>query len=160
VVSSEDLAEHTDDFNTTLSLYLYRVIINEHLRTRPPARMPRDVPAPLSVDLHYLISVWADSSAAEHTICAWTMRQLHNHPILDSSSLTEDGGWLPDDVVHIIPSELSNEDLMRIWDAIAPFYRLSISYIARVVRIDPDEIETGLPVVATRYSYGNKGSND
>ena len=75
---------------------------------------------------------------------------------MDVSSLTEDGGWAADDVVHIIPAELSNEDLMRIWDAIAPYYRLSLSYIARVVRIDPDSSDTGRPVVATRYQYEQK----
>jgi hypothetical protein len=48
---------------------------------------------------------------------------------------------------------------MRIWDAIAPFYRLSVSYIARVIRIDADESETGLPVVATRQQY-RSGSVD
>jgi hypothetical protein len=39
---------------------------------------------------------------------------------------------------------------MRIWDALEPSYRLSVSYIARVVRIDGDA-SRGLPVVATRY---------
>ena len=162
IISSGELAEDTDDFNTTLTLYLYRVIVNEHVRNRPPARMSREAKAPLSVDLHFMMSIWADSASAEHTICAWAMRQLHDHPIMDNSSLTEDGGWLPDDVVHIIPAELSNEDMMRIWDAIAPYYRLSISYIARVVRIDPEDTSHGQPVVATRFQYeetegGNNG---
>ena len=103
-----------------------------------------------------MLSIWADSAAAEHTICAWVMRQLHQHPIMDVSSLTEEGGWSPDDVVHIIPAELSNEDLMRIWDAIAPYYRLSVSYIARVVRIEVDEVGVDLPVISTQFEYGQE----
>jgi hypothetical protein len=51
--------------------------------------------------------------------------------------------------------EMSNEDLMRLWDVLAPNYRLSLPYIARVVRIEPDEVEEGLPVVATRFGYGD-----
>ncbi len=156
IVSSGELAESTEEFNTTLTLYLYRIIINEHVRNKPSARQSGESNIPLSVDLHFMLSIWADSAAAEHTICAWVMSQLHQHPIMDVSSLTEEGGWSKDDVVHIIPAELSNEDLMRIWDAIAPYYRLSVSYIARVVRIVGDETETGLPVVATRYQYQNK----
>lgn len=153
IVSSGELAEDTEDFNTSVSLYLYRIIINEHIRNSPATRSGTGEQVPLSVDLHFMISVWADSAAAEHSICAWVMSQLHQHPIMDVSSLTEEGGWLREDVVHIIPAELSNEDLMRIWDAIAPYYRLSVSYIARVIRIDNDASETGLPVVATRYEY-------
>lgn len=153
VVSSGELAEDTEDFGTTVTLYLYRTIINEHVRNIPLARNPGDTAVPLSVDLHFMLSIWANSAVAEHTICAWVMRQLHRHPIMDVSSLTEEGGWTTDDVVHIIPAELSNEDLMRIWDAIAPYYRLSVSYIARVVRIEVDEAGSDLPVVSTRLEY-------
>ncbi|ALP53825.1 hypothetical protein Tel_12150 [Candidatus Tenderia electrophaga] len=159
VIASGEL-EPDADFGTSLTLYLYRVTINEHMRSQTRARGALDDAVPLSVDLHFLISVWADSAAAEHTICAWVMSQLHQHPIMDVSSLTEEGGWRQDDVVQIIPAELSNEDLMRIWDALAPNYRLSLSYIARVIRIDPDDAETGLPVVATRYQYEEKRDDD
>ncbi len=155
VLSSGELISNPQ-FGTSLSLYTYRVTINEHVRSQPTtARSGRgnsSIP-PLSVDLHFLITVWASSAAAEQTICAWTMNQLHQHPILDVSSLTAEGGWRNDDVVQIIPAELSNEDLMRVWDALAPDYRLSLSYIARVIRVDPDDTETVLPVVATRYQY-------
>ena len=155
ILSSGEL-EPGADFGTTLSLYLYRVLINEHVRSQPITGRDRSSPLPLSVDIHFLISVWSDSAAAEQTICAWAMHQLHQHPIMDVSSLTEEGGWRNDDVVQIIPAELSNEDLMRVWDALAPNYRLSLSYIARVIRIDPEDTGTGLPVVATRYQYEEK----
>jgi hypothetical protein len=157
VLSSGELTSDAD-FGTALSLYLYRVTINEHVRSQPRPRDSREGIAPLSVDLHFMISVWSESAAAEQTICAWAMHQLHHHPIMDVSSLSEEGGWHNDDIVQIIPAELSNEDLMRIWDALAPDYRLSLSYIARVIRIDPVDEESGLPVVATRYQYEEKSS--
>ena len=87
VLSSGEL-EPGADFGTSLTLYLYRVMVNEHLRSHPLPRASTDDPLPLSVDLHFLISVWADSAAAEQTICAWTMQQLHQQPIMDVSSLT------------------------------------------------------------------------
>lgn len=146
------------DFGTALTLYLYRVMVNEHVRGQP-VRSGNGNAVPLSVDLHFLITVWSESAAAEQTICGWAMSQLHQHPIMDVSSLTEEGGWRNDDVVQIIPAELSNEDLMRIWDALAPDYRLSLSYIARVIRIDSADVAEGLPVVATRYQYEERGNN-
>lgn len=155
VLSSGELKANVD-FGATLSLYLYRVLINEHVRGQP-VRSGVHSSLPLFVDLHFLLTIWAESAAAEQTILAWAMRQLHQFPILDVSVLTKDGGWQPDEIIQLIPAELSNEDLMRIWDALAPDYRLSFPYIARVVRIDVAEGAEGAPVVATRYQFEEKG---
>jgi len=157
LISSGELAEEPDD-DTRLTLYIYRVTYNEHLRNSAMSRVNKQTSIPLSLDLHFMISIWSNSPVAEHTICAWVMHQLHNHPIMDISSLTEDGGWQADEVIQIIPAELSNEDLMRVWDALAPNYRLSVSYIARSVRIESPPVVEGKPVVATRYAYSDKKS--
>jgi hypothetical protein len=148
----------TDDFGTLLSLYLYRVTHSEHLRTVPRRNDALDAPLPLSLDLHYLLTVWADSAVAEHTILGWAMRQLHDRPILDVASLSVEAEWTAADFIHVIPAELSNEDVMRIWDALDPAYRLSVSYVVRTVRIDPDQVPTGRPVVATRLSFTERTS--
>ena len=95
-------------------------------------------PTPLGLDLHFLLSAWAGNARDEHTIVAWAIRQLHMFPILDASSLSPEAGWGTNEVIQIIPAELSTEDVMRIWDALDPPYRLSVSYIARLVRLDPD----------------------
>ncbi len=140
----------------TLTLYLFRITMNEHARNvrRPVGSPIEDVP--LAVDLHYLLTAWADSAEAEQTTLAWAMRELHLHPVLDASALTKDAGWDPGDVIQIVPSELSTEDIMRIWDALEPSYRLSVSYTARVVRVDRDRGPDERPVVATRYGYGGR----
>ena len=152
LVSSGELAG-SDEIDAAFTLYLYRVTINEHLRN---ARRTVDAgreSQPLSVDLHFLATVWAKSAFAEHTILAWAMRQLHQHPVFDRSSLSPGADWGPAEFVQVIPAELSTEDIMRIWDALEPAYRLSVSYIARVVRIDADAVPEGMPVVATRFAY-------
>jgi hypothetical protein len=113
---------------------------------------------PLALDLHYLLTVWADSAVAEHTILAWAMRQLHDRPILDVGALSPEAGWTPADFIQIIPAELSNEDVMRIWDALDPAYRLSVSYVARTIRIDPDQSPVGRPVVAARLSFRERAA--
>lgn len=153
--SSGQIANLQEDLSTTLSLYLYRVTVNDQMRNiRRTSDAPgRDVP--LSLDLHYLMSVWTDSAVAEHHILAWAMRELYLHPTLNTSSLSAEAGWTPNDIIQIIPSELSTEDMMRIWDALEPSYRLSVAYIARVVRIDPDHVPEALPVVATRFHYND-----
>jgi len=152
LVSSGELAGEVD-FDGALSLYLYRVTVNEHARNVRRVSDPARENLPLAVDLHYLLTVWSKSAFTEHVVMAWAMRQLHQHPVFDASSLTTEAAWGAGDFVQVIPAELTNEDIMRIWDALDPGYRLSVSYIARVVRIDTDPDPVALPVVASRFSF-------
>lgn len=156
VLSSNQIAGPLEDTNR-VSLYLYRATVNEHSRQQRPARAPNAQPAPLSLDLHILLSAWSGSALDEQVMLAWTMRQLHLYPLLDASSLTPEAGWEADEVIQIVPAELSTEDTMRIWDALEPSYRLSASYIARTVRLDPDELPEARAAVATRFAYSGSG---
>ena len=81
------------------------------------------------------------------------MQQLQSNPNLDASVLSLSSsapGWTKADSVQIIPSDLSLQDILDIWDGLGPKYRLTAGYIARVVRVDRS-ITPGLPVVATRF---------
>lgn len=154
LISSSELAGEIADA-TRLTLYLYRVTVNEHGRQSRRPASPSDAPVPLGLDLHYLLTAWAGNALDEQVTLAWAMRQLHLYPVLDASSLSPEGGWSGDEVIQIIPAELSTEDVMRIWDALDPAYRLSVSYVARLVRLDPDGPDvTGRPVVARRLAFG------
>lgn len=155
-VSSGELAGSVADGPTRITLFLYRVTVNEHARQQRRSGVGTESRAPLNVDLHYLMMAWAGTALEEQVALAWAMRQMHEAPVLDASSLSPDGGWGRDEVVQIIPAELTTEDLMRIWDALDPPYRLSVSYVARVVRLDPDAADdtTFAPVVAQRMAYG------
>ena len=64
------------------------------------------------------------------------MREIHLHPVFDSSTLSSQAKWATSDVVQLVQSELSGDDMSRIWEILSPKYRLSVAYIARVVRID------------------------
>jgi len=99
------------------------------------------------------MSFWAESGENEQLALAWTMRQLHTVPVLDSSILSREAAWAAEDLVQLIPAEISTEELMRIWDTLEPNYRVSLSYIARVVRIDADQTHDERQVVATRFNY-------
>jgi hypothetical protein len=157
LVSSAELIGGLDDGETpALTLFLYRVTVNEHARNLRRAQEPREALAPLSLDLHFLLTVWAADALAEQSVLAWTMMQLHEHPVLNTSSLTPEAGWTEGDSVQLIPADLSTREIMRIWDVLDPAYRLSVSYIARVVRIDAEPVER-IPVVATRFSFRERG---
>ena len=156
LTSSGQLAGEIDE-TTRITLYFYRITVNEHSRQARPARAVADTFVPLGLDLHYLLTAWAANPLDEQVTLAWAVRQLHQFPILDASSLSPEAGWGRDEVIQIVPAELTTEDVMRIWDALDPAYRLSMSYVARLVRLDPDQdTETFRPVVAGRFAYGTE----
>ena len=154
VLSCGQLAGELAEETTRITLLLYRVSVNEHSRQPRGAALSRSGIAPLTLDLHYLLTAWGPTALDEQLTFTWALRQLHEHPILDASSLSPEAGWARDETVQIVPHELALEDLMRIWDALDPGYRLSASYIARLVTLDAEELAEFKPVVATRMRYG------
>ena len=52
----------------------------------------------------------------------------------------------------LLPTDLTTEDLTRIWDAANRPYRLSYGFIARVVRLGKEAGEYQ-PVVAARLTF-------
>ena len=155
LISCSQLASSTDEA-TRLTLLLYRTTVNEHTRQcRAPGRTP-DGPAPLSLDLHYMVTAWGPTSLDEQLTFAWALRQLHEHPVLDASALSPEAGWARDEVIQIVPAELSTEDMMRVWDGFEASYRLSSTYVARLVRLDPDQVIEARRVVARQLAFGEE----
>ena len=151
VVSSAEIAnEDANNLDKIVSVFLHRITRNEQLRS--PSRIvgrPDQQPT-LFLDLHYLITYWGASAEAEHTILSWVMLQLESNPVFDGSILAKAAGWDATESAQLIPANLSLEDILRIWDALGPKYRLSAAYIARFVRVDRTVAAAG-PVVATRF---------
>ena len=137
-----------------LSVWPHRVTVNEQMRNLRAAPLPTPGRRnrPLALDVHLLLSVWSGSAATELVVLAWVMRELHRQPILDASTLSPNGGWRVDEVVQLVPAEMSVEDMMRLWEAITPSYRISVPYVARIVSIDLEEDEAA-PVLARRFDY-------
>lgn len=139
-----------DGQDTKVSIVLYRVSHNEHLRNRPPATLPTGRPVPLTVNLHMLVTVWADSALREQSLIAWTLRELHMRPVMDKSVFADIGGFGAGDLVTMAPEELSLDDLSKLWQVLVPPLRPSLGYVARNVMIDIDAQPDAERVVATR----------
>jgi hypothetical protein len=155
VVSSGGIQEADDpgDGAARVLIFLYHVGIDPHLRNSGRLSTPEMPSPPLSVALHYLFTFWSNSAEVEHLVLAWTMLELQATSLLDATILSADARWSAEDIVQLIPEELSNEDMMRIWDTLRPDYRLSVGYVARVVRIDPEPEREQPPVIAARFNY-------
>lgn len=165
LVSSTEIAnEDQTKLDKTVSIYLHRITTDEHYRnvTRLPD-LPGDQPV-LYLDLHYLMSYWdaaAEGAEAEQKILTWAMQQLQSNPIMDTSILSLSSaapGWEATYTVQLTPADLSLQDVLDIWNALGPSYRLTIGYVVRVVRVDR-ATTPGMPVVATRFIYQDGGQS-
>ena len=152
VLSSSKFSSTDAIASGTVSLFLHRVTIDNHLRNT----RDRSPVGPLGLDLHLLLTIWADDADDEHSLLGWAMRELHQHAFLDRSSLSAEAQWAVDEQVNIAPAELPPEEMARIWEAAHRGYRLSHPFVARVIRIDPDRVLDGAPTVATRFSYADR----
>lgn len=151
-VSGAQLDGEFSPAENLVTFYLFRLGLDRTLRATGDQKTPRDPKSrPLSLELHYLVTAWSADSRDEQTLLSWTMLELHRTSLLDRAQLVPAALWEPGESIQIVPSEMSHENMMRIWDALRPGYRLSVSYIARTVRLETGLREAARPVIAARY---------
>lgn len=138
----------TPPFANGVSLFTYRVFVNGAHRT-PQGRFDtqgRRLQSQLPVEMHFLLSVWAQQASLQHSITGWMMRTLEDSPVLSSGVLNAvtPGVFRPEELVEVALGELSNEDMFRIWETIsADSYQLSIPYVARVMLLESTQLALG-----------------
>jgi uncharacterized protein DUF4255 len=159
----------------TITLFLYRVMENGELRNRAP-RLGADgryARQPLPLELCYMMTPWgvrrdataaADAQAAqeEHRLLGLILQAFYDHAELSRAELYEDPDpdrprvWEDTDSVQLVCEGLAVEDHYRIWDSSELPYRLSATYRARVVGIDPSEFRSTGPVVDADFRLTRK----
>jgi hypothetical protein len=134
---------HAEDFKSHMtagvSLFLYRILPNSTLRSPVKRFADGSSRTPqLLLDLHFFLTAWAPRASLQHAIISWAMRTLEDRPILPGALLNgvSPGVFDEDETVEITLGQITNEELMRIWDDLSVEYQLSVPYIARVLRID------------------------
>ena len=141
---------------TGVSLFLYHVCINQNRRSipvgpHPITHLPRRPQLP--VDLHFMMTPWAQSPSLAHEILGWTMRILEDMPKLGAQALNNivaNVAFTEDEAVEIVPGHITMEEIFRIWDVLPGNFRLSVPYVARIVRIDSLGEEQGDGIVTIR----------
>lgn len=134
-----------------------------------------------ALDLHYLLSFYGDESAFEpqrllgsviavlharpvlsqkliaRTLQTAARMKANGRPLLDESALKDSDLSEQVELVRLVPTTLSLEDLSKLWSAFQTPYALSVTYQASVVLIEMQDVpEPPLPVhqVRTRVSPG------
>lgn len=147
-----------DPAPTAITLWPFRVHVNEHQRNVELHPGPGVRNRPLPLDVHFLLTVWGANSANELTLFGWALREMYSMATLDASTFTTvEARWRPDEIVQVSPADMTIEDMARLWDAVRPDYRLSVAFVARVVQIDI-ESEDAPNVLVRRLTFEEQGA--
>lgn len=139
-----------------LSVFLYRVDFNKTMRAAWSGVGSQTGRAHLPLDLHYLLTPWAENADYEHRILGKGMQCLESNPVLGGPLLDPLGSWAPHEAVQISLEEITTEAVMRTFDSLPVDYKLSVPYVARIVRIDGPGERAARPV--TTLVAGTKPS--
>ena len=129
-----------------LTILLYRVDFNKTMRAAWAARAEDDGRGHLALDLHFLLTPWADNAEHQHMIIGRAMQVIERvamlagpllyEPALPSPAYDDEPRASSIDSVQLLLEEISTEALMRTFDSLPGDYHLCVPYVARVVRID------------------------
>ncbi len=135
-----------------VNLFLYHLNIDSALRNREFPWQDRGggnsqahpPPSELPLQLHYLLTVYADDEVAAHGLLGPAMRVLHDHAQLTEQEIRDAAAnagldsdlHLQPDKVKVTPLNMSTDEMMNIWTAFQSAYRLTVAYEVSVVLIE------------------------
>lgn len=164
VADNNVLVATPDSFHTleptpqpTCTIFLYRVGVNPVMRNGPRVTLGngRTTRPLLPVELSYLITPWANDPRDEHLILGLILQALYDRAELGHADLVG-SSWGPDDSVQLVLETLTLDEHFCIWDTVQMPYRLSLTYMARVVGIEPGEQTNAPPVVQATFQPGHR----
>ena len=132
----------------TVSVFCYRADINKTMRPPYSSVSATSGRVHVPVDLRFLFTAWESDAEAELRLIGFTLLTLEANPILTGPLLHPAGRWSPGETIELVNEDLITEDVLRTFETLGTDFRLSISYIARVVRLDLDA-DTLAPDVVT-----------
>jgi hypothetical protein len=148
-------AEQLDDpMPEGLALVLYRVSIGAG-RNRP-IRIGLDgirYRPGLPLDLHYLMTAWANDAVRQQRMLGWAIRVLEDTPVLPAGVLNqhppERAVFGPEESVELVWEALTLQDTFDLWQGLR-IKEAAATYVARMVVLDSDVSIDEYPDVQTR----------
>jgi Pvc16 N-terminal domain len=152
--------------NTGVSVYLHRIAFNTTRRNLPFRQTVngKRYRPPTPVDLHFLITAWGRSAEEQLALLGWAIRTLEDTPVLSAGLLNRfagDWGEVFDktETVELVGDVLSLQDSFNIWEIAKHNHQPSVSYVARMIRLDSEvELTEAGPVQTRAFDYTRVGA--
>jgi len=134
-----------------VSLYCYRVCVDRETRPGWSAVASVDGIPRMPLRMHFLLAAWDTVVESELEWLGLAVDVLETEPILTGPLLDSSGNWEPGDAVHVVADDLALDSMSEAFQALTTQYRLSLPYVARVIRIQGRQLPTveGTATMAT-----------
>ncbi|MGO1003077.1 DUF4255 domain-containing protein [Lysobacter sp. CA196] len=139
------------------SIYLFRVAVNGAMRNLTLRRSPdgRRYRPSLPLDLHYMITPWAQDTERQQRMLGWVMRLMEDTSVLSAGHLNH---YMPEtdtfgaqEGIEVVCDPLSLNDYLTLWDRLRRLPS-SATYALRMVLIDSDvHVDDGTAVQSRRF---------
>jgi hypothetical protein len=129
-----------------ISVYCYRVSIDRETRPGWSAVGYSDGIPRLPLRMHMLIAAWDTVVESELESLGLTAAILESESILTGPLLHPSGDWSPGDAIQLVSDDLALDSMSEAFQALTTDYRLSLPYLARVIRLDGRRESDGEPV--------------
>lgn len=135
-----------------LSLWLYHVSEDEHVKNLPAVRLDdaRTRMTPLALDLYYLLTPFAASGEADHLLLGKAMQTFHDTAtarVVDATSMDVN------EELRITLYRRSLDEISQVWQALREPYRLSVCYQVKVTHLDSVREDPAARVVDVSGSW-------
>jgi hypothetical protein len=140
------------------SVCLYRVSVNGAVRNLTQRRSAdgRRFRPSLPLDLHYMITPWAQDAEMQQRMLGWVMRMMEDTGVLSAGHLnhylSETDTFGPNEALDLVCDPLALSDYLTLWDRLQPRLPASATYVLRMAFIDSDVIvDDAAPVQSRRF---------
>ncbi|HYH05198.1 MAG TPA: DUF4255 domain-containing protein [Bacillota bacterium] len=154
----ESPAEIEPSTSAKLSVFLYQITENTHLRNLPPEFTGNQMhEPPMVVDLYYMFTPYASSRETELIILERVLQILHDRPVLKGEILQ---GQLRESAdnkeIRAVTYQLGFDEINKFWERFPnkPF-KLSVAYLLTPVVIASERFETFPRVEQRQLNIGS-----
>lgn len=156
LATTEDLKDGDSSSlpSTGVSVFIYRVDVDATTRAAWSSVSAVEGVSQLPLNLSFLLTPWASNAVHELQILGRAMQCLEDTPILTGPLLDPSGGWAAKEAVQIVLGEITTEEVMRTFDSLPRDYKLSVPYVARVVRLAGKGDQRAAEVRTSAYGVG------
>ena len=142
-----------------VNLFMHQVTPNAAYRNVNLPTLSRDGTSrltnqPLALDLHYLLTAYANQDTEAEALLGYAILMLHENPVLTRGQITNALADLPNtnpyrtvlswsgiaeqfEMIKITPSTLGREEMAWLWTALKADYRPTFPFQVSVVLIEP-----------------------
>ena len=137
-----------------ISVYCYRVSVDRETRPGWSSVGACDGIPRLPLRMHLLLAAWDSAVESELEILGLTAQILEGDAILTGPLLHPSGDWGPGDAIQVVADDLALDSMSEAFQALTTDYRLSLPYLARVIRLDGARESGGEPVATVALAQG------